>query len=127
MLDDETSVGLAIDVYQESINSYWTEYLVNYDYLTQLMSSYGFIVAPDIKDLPHSICPFRELFTYMNSNMEDKNTGQAKRMTPNEKRISFLNNLFIYKKISNPVKKKKKKEKKKKIKKLSKTKTESIE
>ena len=29
------NTGLAIDVYQESINSYWREYLVDYDFLTE--------------------------------------------------------------------------------------------
>ena len=77
--------------------------LVNYDYLTQVISSFGFIIAPrdEIieKGLPDSIGNFRSLYTFMEKNVENKNIGQAKDMSPNEKRISFLNNYFVYKKV----------------------------
>ena len=42
--DDETSLGYAIDVYQETINKTFREYLVNFEYLTNLMEDYGFVV-----------------------------------------------------------------------------------
>jgi hypothetical protein len=46
--DDETSIGLQIDVYQETINKVFPEYLVNYDYLIRLMDRFGFrIVTKD--------------------------------------------------------------------------------
>jgi len=122
--DDETCLGLSIDVYQESINAYWREYLVNYDYLTQVISSFGFIIAPrdEIieKGLPDSIGNFRSLYTFMEKNVENKNIGQAKDMSPNEKRISFLNNYFVYKKVGSETLTIEKKEKK--IKKLPKKK-----
>ena len=40
--NNNSSIGLAIDVYQETINKVFREYLVNYDYLTELMRAYGF-------------------------------------------------------------------------------------
>ena len=110
--DDDSCIGLGIDVYQETINSYWREYLVNYDYLTQLLSSYGFIPAPreEIKGLANSIGRFRSMYEYMEKNMEERNVGLAKEMTTSEKRISFLNGYFIYKKIGERVEEKKPKE-----------------
>ena len=39
---DDTSLGYAINVYQESINKYFREYLVNFDYLIRVMENYGF-------------------------------------------------------------------------------------
>ena len=40
--DDITSLGYSIDVYQESINTLQTEFLVNYDYFIGLMNYFGF-------------------------------------------------------------------------------------
>ena len=41
--DDISSLGYAIDVYQSSINKTFTEYLVNFDYLTSVLENYGFV------------------------------------------------------------------------------------
>ena len=38
--DDSSSVGYAIDVYQETINKVFTEY-VNYNYVVRVMEDYG--------------------------------------------------------------------------------------
>jgi hypothetical protein len=40
--DDENSIG-CFDVYQESINKTFREYLVNYPLLVRMMENYGFI------------------------------------------------------------------------------------
>ena len=45
-LDDESSLGYTIDVYQETINKTFGEFLFNFDYLTQVLETYGFIPAP---------------------------------------------------------------------------------
>ena len=42
-LDNSTSVGYAIDVYQESINKTFREYLVNYDYLVRIAENFGLV------------------------------------------------------------------------------------
>ena len=70
------------------------------------------------------------MYEYMDRNMDDRNLGQAKKMSANEKRISFLNGYFIYKKVGERIEPKKeenkspvrkiKRKKKKKVKKLSK-------
>ena len=41
---DKSSVGYAIDVYQESINKTFREYLVNYEYLERLLEDFGFVL-----------------------------------------------------------------------------------
>ena len=58
--DDELSLGYSIDVYQESINKVFREYLVNFEYLTQIMEDYGFVLLNDEEakqmNLPNSTC-----------------------------------------------------------------------
>ena len=39
---DSSSIGYEIEVYQDTINKATREYLVNFDYLTQLLENYGF-------------------------------------------------------------------------------------
>ena len=95
--DDEEmqNTGLAIDVYQESINAYWREYLVNYDFLTEKFVEYGFTPASDV-DIA-AIGNFNLIYDTID---DMNNIGQSKNMTDNEKKISFLNKYFIYKKLN---------------------------
>ena len=108
--DNETSIGYAIDIYQESINKTFREYLVNFEYLTRIMESYGFIIAP--KDdlininLNKGIGSFADLFKILEQKVKSKTEkqnyyGNAVNMSPEEKTISFLNKYFIYKKFKN--------------------------
>ena len=108
--DDISSIGYQISVYQESINKMFPEYLVNFDYLERVMENYGFklLTRDEAKDLklPEGSGLFSELFNQMtdevNRNRNYKNEyGAALNMTANEKKISFLNRYFVYKKISN--------------------------
>lgn len=89
--DDETSLGYAINVYQETINKYFREYLVNFDYLIRAMENYGFAPLSDEEaremGLPNGIGNFKLLY-------EDRY-----RMTADEKYISYFNNYFVFKKI----------------------------
>jgi hypothetical protein len=72
--DDESSLGYAIDVFAESINTVHTEYLVNMIYLERIMRDYGFELLP-AKDtqrdlfLPRgygtSMGSFRDMFDMM--------------------------------------------------------------
>ena len=108
--NDETSLHYPIDVYQESINKPFREYLVNFDYLERLMENYGFVTLTrdECKELgiPASVGSFQQLYGSMENEI-DKNPrkkndyGQAYKMTPKEKQISFYNNYFIYKKVRN--------------------------
>ena len=106
--DNDTSIGKKIEVYQESINKVFAEYLVNYDYLTRLIENYGFTLVKkdEAKQLgvPSSIGNFKDLHNNMINDIKlrkysKKALGNANTMTLNEKKISFLNNYFIFKKV----------------------------
>jgi hypothetical protein len=108
--DDETSLGYAIDVFQETINKTFREYLVNFEYLTRVIENYGFVLLT--KDecaeigISNSVDSFQQLYKLMESEIarspKKKNDyGDAFKMTPKEKQISFFNKYFIYKKIRN--------------------------
>uniref|UniRef100_A0A6C0LHF6 mRNA (guanine-N(7))-methyltransferase n=1 Tax=viral metagenome TaxID=1070528 RepID=A0A6C0LHF6_9ZZZZ len=107
--NDGSCLGYPIDVYQESINKTFREYLVNYDYFNDLMNTYGFVLVPDdeIKTmgLVSSNGLFSELYKHISQiHITDKTYNKSKigttlDMTNNEKEISFLNRYFIYKKI----------------------------
>ena len=105
-LPDASSVGYAIDVYQESINKTFREYLVNYEYLDRMMENYGFtqLTRDEARDLglPSGKGSFRELFGLMKDDIKRKNNaanfGTALDMSVGEETISFLNNYFVYKK-----------------------------
>ncbi len=106
--DDSSSIGYRIDVYQESINQSISEYLVNFDYFDRVMNAYGFEVlnreeAQDM-GLPDGSGLFSELFLNMlaeisKNKFKAKDYEKAPLMTAYEKKISFLNRYFIYKKI----------------------------
>ena len=106
--DNPTCLGYEISVYMDTIGKRFPEYLVNFDYLNQLMESYGFVVAPvkDVKRMGFSkaIGSFSDLFENMEEDVESKkikkaDIGDALLMSSKEKRLSFLNNYFIYKKV----------------------------
>jgi len=108
--NDETSLGLAIDIYQETINKTFREYLVNFEYLTRVLENYGFVLlsSDELKsiNLQHSIGSFQYLFENMkqeikSSKYNQKKYGTALNMSEAEKTISFLNKYFIFKKIRN--------------------------
>lgn len=105
--DSSASLGYQIDVYQESINQLLSEYLINFDYLNRVMENYGFtlVTREEAKELglPEGTGLFNELFSQM---MEEEtsnrcNYGKAPEMKEYEKKISFLNRYFIYKKVRN--------------------------
>ena len=108
--NDATSIGYQIDVYQDSINKTFPEYLVNFDYLERVMEMYGFkLVTPDDEILKKGLLPnssgsFEDLFNRMREEIKHnrykaKEYGLAPNMSYYEKRISFMNMYFVYKKI----------------------------
>ena len=108
--DDETSLGYKIDVYQESINKTFSEYLVNFDFMTKTLEHYGFIPLKKFEakkmGFNKSIDSFKSLFNNMEEDIrlrkiKEKDIGQALNISLKEKQISFLNNYFIYKKVRN--------------------------
>jgi len=108
--NDETSIGYPIDVFQETINKTFREYLVNFEYLNRLLENYGFVQLTREEcseiGIPTSVGSFQQLYGLMENEIDKfprkKNDyGDSLNMTPKEKQISFYNNYFIYKKIRN--------------------------
>jgi hypothetical protein len=83
------SLGYTIGVYQESINKVLDEYIVHFDYLKEIMGQYGFIPESPTKDIP-AIDSFERFYGTSGIKMNEQ-----------EKIISFLNNYFIFKKVTN--------------------------
>ena len=107
--DNITSLGYKISVYQESINQTISEYLVNFEFLVETMSNYGFRLLPrdDAKKigLPEGSGLFIEMYNKMMDEIRkfpktEKEYGMAPSMMDYEKRISFLNRYFVFQKIA---------------------------
>lgn len=106
--DDVESLGYGIDVYQESINKSFREYLVNFNYLVRMMENYGFVPL-SLKEasaigLPNGIGSFSEFFRRMESDIDrdkmlENKVGMAMKMSDHEKMISFYNKYFVFKKV----------------------------
>ena len=108
LLNDATSLGYRVDVYQESINKVFSEYLVNYDYLISTIENYGFVLLEreELEEvgLPNSVGNFEQLYYQMNTELKTNkirrsDIGSSFKMNHYEKEISYLNNYFIFKKI----------------------------
>ena len=106
--DDASCIGYGIDVYQDTINKMFREYLVNYDYFFQILEKYGFkLLTPDESkeiNLPSSFGSFEELHRQLQIDIEKGTTkshqvGRALHMNKEEKQISFFNSYFVCKKV----------------------------
>jgi hypothetical protein len=90
-LPDSSSLGYKISVFQESINNTFDEYLVNFRYLVIMMEHYGFEII--------SQAEANDLGFRSGSGMFDIIDYRDYNLSVDEKRISFLNRYFIFKKI----------------------------
>ena len=108
--DNSSSLGYAIDVFQESINKTFREYLVNYTYFTRMLENYGFVPITNEEarkmNMPSGSGLFSELFKIMNEELKRNKNNEnmyksAPYMSAGERKISFLNRYFIYKKVRN--------------------------
>ena len=108
--EDETSLGYPINVFQETINQYAVEYLVNFEFFRRSMENYGFELATDEEARDYGFDRgsgmFDELFKAMKREVNDRPQTRkwyenALNMTEEEKRISYLNRYFIFKKRHN--------------------------
>jgi hypothetical protein len=106
--DNASSIGYRIDVFQESINQIISEYLINFDYFNRIMENYGFKIIEREEaqslGLPEGSGLFSELFMNMmeeikGNKFKANDYGNASNMSLNEKKISFLNRYFVYKKV----------------------------
>ena len=94
--NDMTSIGMPVDMKQDSINNI-REYLVNFTLFIKVMSVYGFELAEQTdlhrsSKLTHTSGMFKELYDIF-----EHNRGEP--LSPAEKKISFLNRYFIFKKV----------------------------
>jgi SAM-dependent methyltransferase len=90
VLDENSPLGMAIDVYLHSINQSIREYLVSYDYLVRRMS--------EIDLEPVSTAMFGDIYHKYKEHPEFKQYLDS--MSKDERRLSFYNRLFIFKKKS---------------------------
>ena len=106
--DDDTSLGYRIDVYQESINQFASEYLVNFAFFVEMMDNYGFkLVTKDEgrqMGLPGATGLFSDLYDAMISEIRrdpqaEVDYKDASFMTTGEKSVSFLNRYFVFRKV----------------------------
>lgn len=102
---DETSLGYKIEVYQESIGTTNSEYLINFTYFIELMRIYGFeiISKEELRGtgLQNGTSMFRDLYNQMMNDKKIKSdTRDVMIMRDYERDISFLNRYFIFKKVT---------------------------
>lgn len=103
--NDDTSLGYEIGVYQESINKTFSEYLVNFYYVVRIFGLYGFtLISRDEaneKHLHDSMPLFEDLYKKAEQKHK-KNPSKWNRMKMDDtqKKISFLNRAFIFKKTN---------------------------
>lgn len=106
--NDENSLGLPINVFQETINKVFREYLVNFKYFSHIMENFGFVLLTEEESkligLPKSSGMFEILYQFMKHEIEKDyrkkyDYGDAYNMSPEERQISFMNRYFIFKKI----------------------------
>jgi mRNA capping enzyme len=88
LADDSSCLGMEVDVFQKSIGKVFTEYLVNFDYMTRVMDNYGFELV--------SITPFKTFLENMPPHVYEK-YKEVEKM--DESFISYLNSAFVYRKV----------------------------
>ena len=105
---DETSVGMPILVYQESIDKQFMEYLVNFEYFVRLMEDYGFVLVEkeELRSMGFHDASglFNRLYGAMKREIEKEEElafdyRDGPKMSTFEKTVSFLNRYFIFKKV----------------------------
>jgi len=107
--DDELSIGYAIDVFQETINKSFREYLVNFTFFQRILENYGFslVTRDEAKQmgLPDATGMFSELYEQMQTEIKQDSRKKANYkdalfMSDGEKSLSFMNRYFIFKKTT---------------------------
>jgi hypothetical protein len=102
--EDESSLGFAIDVYQDTINTWNREYLVNFTLLKREMENFGFVLLEDAEATACGFVAGTSLFQELHAQLvlsrrEGPDLERACNMTPAERTISFLNRYCIFKKV----------------------------
>ena len=106
--DISNMLGQEISVYMSSIGQYITEYLVNFEFVINIMKEYGFEpVSLEKGDIKKPIGNFEELINKIDSILDDSEKDiqraylHAKTTQKDKKyrQLSELNNWFIFKKV----------------------------
>ena len=104
--NDSNCLGYAIEIFQESINKPITEYLVNFEFFIRIMENYGFVLEkPTTNDyFDSAVDSFKTLHNNINKTINTNKTNKTTKedgfhLTDNEKKISYLNKYFIFKKV----------------------------
>ena len=108
--DDITNMfGQEISVYMSSIGQYITEYLVNFQFVIEIMKEYGFepLSSEKLSNLKIPIGNFENIIDRVDSLLEDSEKDirrayhEAKTVQKDEiyRELSSLNNWFVFKKI----------------------------
>ena len=94
--------GKEIDVYIKTIGIPHIEYLVNFNYVDNLMKEYGFskVVLKPFEEFYQELIEGKNLMDLTDKELE-KDISVAKEMSQEEKNFSFLSSGFIYKKEKN--------------------------
>jgi len=94
------NLGKQIDVYVQSIGNVHEEYLVNFEYFEKMMNEYGFekILIKSFEDFYDEVMKGENKMK-MSEDELLKIQNFVKSMSEEEKRFSFLNSAFIFKKV----------------------------
>jgi len=108
---DEMGLGYGVDVYQESINKTFREYLVHPEFLKSVMFDYGFTLVrreeaeqigfergTDTFDALHNSMLKEARFGGNGRGGDVGEYGMAEKMSREEKEVSFLNRYYIFRK-----------------------------
>ena len=115
---DEMGLGYAVDVYQESINKTFREYLIHPEFLKNVMFDYGFTLVrreeAEQMGFARGTDSFDSIYSTMMRELTNGNSrgmrgsmannggngeyGMADKMSREEKEISFLNRYYIFRK-----------------------------
>lgn len=90
---NKPNYGKKISVFTKSIGHTHDEFLVNFTYLDTLCLEYGFEKV-EVKG-------FGDIYDENEVEKKKGNMYEASRMSDEEKEFSFLNNIFVYKKVNN--------------------------
>jgi len=94
--------GKQIDVLVKTIGVVHPEYLVNFNYLDKIMMEYGFskVFVKPFEDFYNELIDGKNLLNMPEKDFK-QNVSNAVNMTEDQKKYSFLNSAFMYKKEKN--------------------------
>jgi hypothetical protein len=96
--DDETSIGLPVDVFFMSIGTENREYLVSFPYFVKRMKEIGCEVLSDKDARQYGLAEGTGMFEF--AHQMAANNGKVYEMPESLKEYSFLNRWFIFKRVS---------------------------